>query len=95
MTKISESDNQFPKDMESRMIGHMNEDHVDAMRDYCRYAGIEIVDGNPEMVGIDQNGFELLVNGKRERFDFKEKCMTPQEVRKALVELAETARVKK
>lgn len=74
------------------MINHMNEDHVDAMRDYCSYAGIEIKKSVPEMVSIDQNGFELLVNGKRERFDFKEKCMTPQEVRKALVELAETAR---
>ena len=77
------------------MIDHMNEDHVDAMRDYCNYAGIEIGDSDPEMVSIDQAGFELLVNAKRVRFDFKEKCMTPQEVRKALVELAETARVKK
>lgn len=94
-TKNSVPTNGFAKDMEARMINHMNEDHVEAMRDYCRFADIEIGDCVPEMVGIDQDSFELLVNGKRVRFNFNEKCLTPQKVREALVELAETARMKR
>ena len=74
------------------MIDHMNEDHVDAMRDYCRYADVEIGDEDPKMVSIDQDGFNLTVNEKNFRFDFNNKCTTPEEVRKALVKLAETAR---
>ena len=82
----------FPSDVEERMISHMNADHVDAMRDYCRYASIEINEVDPKMIHIDQNGFNLDVNGQNIRFEFKEKCTNPDDVRKALVELAETAR---
>ena len=83
----------FPNDIEQRMISHMNTDHVDAMRDYCRYANIETGETDPQMTHIDQNGFNLDVDGRNiRRFDFKEKCTSPDEVRNALVELAETAR---
>ena len=84
--------NSFPKDIEQRMISHMNSDHVDAMRDYCRYANIEIGEVDPQMTRIDQNGFNLDVNGRNVRFEFKETCTSPDEVRSALVKLAETAR---
>ena len=84
--------NSFPNDIEERMISHMNADHIDAMRDYCRYANIKISEVNPQMTHIDQNGFNLEVSGQNVRFDFKKKCTSPDEVRKALVELAETAR---
>jgi len=78
--------------METRMVNHMNEDHVDAMRDYCRFADVKMSNDDPKMVAIDPLGFDLSVNGKRVRFYFKEKCSTPEEVRKALVTLAEKAR---
>ena len=84
--------NSFPNNIEERMISHMNADHVDAMRDYCRYANIEIGEVDPKMIHIDQNGFNLDVNGQNIRFEFKHKCSGPDDVRKALVELAETAR---
>ena len=84
--------NSFPKDIKQRLIGHMNADHVDAMRDYCRYANIEIGKADPQMILIDQNGFNLDVNGRKVRFDFKETCTSPDEVRSAPVKLAETAR---
>ncbi len=82
----------FPNDIEQRMISHMNTDHVDAMRDYCRHANIETSEIDPQMIHIDQHGFNLDVNGQNVRFDFKEKCTSPDEVRNALVALAETAR---
>ena len=82
----------FPDDIEQRMISHMNTDHVDAMRDYCRNANIETGEADPKMTHIDQSGFNLDVGDRNIRFDFKEKCTSPDEVRNALVELAEAAR---
>lgn len=84
--------NQFEKDVEKHMLDHMNADHVDAMRDYCAFANIDVGDTDPQMVSLDQDGFYLHVNGANVRFNFKQKCISPEDVRKALVQLAETAR---
>lgn len=84
--------NQFEKEIEKHMLDHMNTDHVDAMRDYCAYANIDLEDNDPRMVSIDQDGFYLEINGNRVRFNFNQKCTSPEDVRKALVQLAETAR---
>lgn len=93
MSEHATSSHGFTSDIENRMVSHMNEDHVDAMRDYCAYANVNVGNDDPQMVTIDQLGFDLSVSGKRVRFYFKEKCSTPVEVRKALVELAERARM--
>ena len=82
----------FPQEIEEKMISHMNEDHIDAMQDYCRFAGVDIGNTKPEMTAIDQNGFELSVNGESVKFQFDQECATPQEVRQALVELAKKSR---
>ena len=74
------------------MISHMNKDHVDAMRGYCKLEGIQALGQDPVMLAIDHEGFEMLVNGGTVRILFKEKCTTPQQVREALVKLAEEAR---
>ena len=92
MTNSFSQKDLFPKEIEQRMINHMNTDHVDAMRDYCRYANFKTGEIDPQMTHIDQNGFNLKVADQNVRFDFKDKCANPDEVRKALVELAEIAR---
>lgn len=92
MSESNEQSNRFPVDIEQRMVSHMNADHVDAMRDYCRHANVDAGKNDPKMTSIDQNGFNLDVNGLNIRFEFKTKCKSPDEVRQALVELAETAR---
>ena len=94
MAKTTDSNNSFPADVEEGMIDHMNTDHVDALRHYCRYADIDMGENVPIMVGIDQNGFNIEANDRNIRFNFKQKCNSPNEVRKALVELVETARKK-
>lgn len=86
--------NKFDKQTEQHMVAHMNEDHVDAMRDYCRLNGIATFDQSPKMLKIDSAGFEMLVNNERIRIDFVRECETPQQVREALVEMAKQARQK-
>lgn len=92
MNSTPDSETTFPKEIEDRMIEHMNEDHVDAMRDYCKLFGVSIGEEQPKMVSITPVGFDLLVNEERVYFAFDKKCTTPQAVREALVALAEKAR---
>lgn len=82
----------FNKDIERDMVEHMNEDHVDAMCDYCRLQNIDTSNAVPKMVSIDFNGFDLQVDERIHRFIFERPCETPNDVRKALVELAKQAR---
>ena len=84
--------NIFADGIEERMTTHMNEDHVDAMKDYCTYAGVSFNLSEPKMLAVDQYGFDLLANQKPHRFIFKLKCENPQQVREALVELAHECR---
>lgn len=74
------------------MITHMNEDHVEAMRDYCQLNDVTTLKEDPKMLRIDSMGFEMMVDGERLRIDFTRKCESPQQVREALVELAKQAR---
>lgn len=74
------------------MIGHMNADHIAAMRDYCREAGVDCGDETPRMSGVDADGFELYLGKRLLRFDFDAPAETPIDVRKALVAMAQRAR---
>ncbi|MDW3095469.1 MAG: DUF2470 domain-containing protein [Gammaproteobacteria bacterium] len=82
----------FDEQTEQDMVAHMNEDHVDAMRDYCRLNGIKTFKTDPKMLSIDRAGVVILVNDENLRIDFSQECETPQQVRAALVELAKEAR---
>lgn len=86
----------FEEETAQRMIEHMNDDHIDAMVDYCRFAGIAN-DGDknnnpPCMTAIGSDGFILLFGNKKIKFDFEQTCASSMDVRKALVELAKKAR---
>jgi hypothetical protein len=82
----------FGDGAESRMVEHMNDDHVDALVAYCAHAGVACRTRAPAMVGIDQDGFYLHADDGLVRFAFDAPCATPLEVRTALVELARRAR---
>ena len=70
----------------------MNEDHVDAMSDYCRHIGIDVFNNSPKMIHIDKQGFDLELGQEKIHFTFDQPCNSPQEVREALVELAKQSR---
>ena len=77
------------------IIEHMNADHADALRLYCRaYRDIEA--DSAEMIGIDRLGFRLRVrSGERLRglrLAFPHEVRSSQEARKVLVAMVQEAR---
>ena len=81
--------NPFSAQDEHAMVSHMNQDHVDAMINYCRYQRIELPDGGqPVMVGVDAEGFHLRIDARIVRFAFPRPVNTTEEVRQILIEMA-------
>ena len=68
----------------------MNDDHSSSMVHYCHLLGVSDITEKDEVVmtGIDQNGFDLEVNGEKVRYDFEKPMKEPREVRKVFVSLA-------
>jgi len=72
---------------ERGIVEHMNEDHEQALRHYCKVLrGIDV--GSVSMTGIDSEGFDMLADGRKVRIDFDEPIATAEEARTALVKLA-------
>lgn len=84
----------FDEQTRTKMVEHMNEDHFEAMVDYCRYAEIQLLPPNtkPCMLDIGSNGFLISVGKQKIKFEFETSCNSPLEARRALVELAKKAR---
>lgn len=76
---------------EPGIVEHMNEDHADAVELYAT----ALADGSPgpwRMVGIDPEGFDIVLEGAGRRILFAEPITSPAEARKELVRLAAEAR---
>ena len=79
----------FSPDQETRAIDHMNRDHADAIKHYCGLGSIPLTDNElPVMVGIDGEGFNLLLAKRIYRFGFDEPVATLAELRSELARLA-------
>jgi putative heme iron utilization protein len=80
------------------ILGHMNEDHADAMPLYCRAFSRAVDTTAASMTSIDRYGFEMsaiTAAGPRPiRLAFPEPIATKDEARKALVALLHEARRK-
>ena len=75
---------------ENGVIAHMNADHTDTMRGYCKlFHQREVLD--VAMLGIDCDGFDMRADGEILRVDFDEAVLDAQQARSALVGLAKTA----
>ena len=78
------------------VIDHMNDDHRDALREYCLAFSRARDFATVTMTGIDRYGFEMSVetdDGDRPvRVAFDEPLTSPDEVRPVLVELVRRAR---
>jgi len=78
-------------EQESDVIAHMNSDHQDTMRNYCKhFRQHEALD--VEMLGLDFDGFDVRADGKVLRFDFSQPVTDAQQARAALVEMAQAAK---
>ena len=75
--------NPFSPDEETRAIEHMNRDHADAIKHYCDLGNIPLTgDEPPVMVGLDGEGFNLLLGKRIHRFGFAEPVSTMEELRR-------------
>jgi heme iron utilization protein len=76
---------------ENSVLEHMNRDHGEALRAYCRHVhSIEALDA--QMIGIDCDGFDVRADGQVLRFTFPEPVTGSGQVRSALIALADEAR---
>jgi hypothetical protein len=76
---------------EPEIVSHMNQDHADAVALYATVlAGAP--DGDWRFVSCDPEGFDLVCGERGLRLDFPARVTSPQLARKALVELANSAR---
>ena len=78
-------------EQETGILDHMNADHAENLRAYCRHAhGLEVVDAL--MVGMDTAGFDVRADGKLLRFAFDTPVTDAKQARDALVALAQASR---
>jgi putative heme iron utilization protein len=76
---------------EADVVEHMNADHQDTMRHYCRhFHQREVLD--VAMLGIDCDGFDMRADGEVLRINFLEAVTDAQQARAALVEMARIAK---
>jgi len=76
---------------EADILDHMNADHGDNLRAYCRHVhGVETAQA--VMIGIDPDGFDVRGDAAVLRFDFAEPVLDAQQARQALVTLANLAK---
>ena len=78
-----------PEDQQG-IVDHMNDDHTSSLIHYCHLLGMPHITEKDTVVmtGIDQDGFDLEVNGKKVRYVLEKPMKEPREVRKVLVTLA-------
>jgi putative heme iron utilization protein len=75
------------RETEEGIVEHMNNDHRQALRHYCKVLkGMDVDDA--AMAGIDGEGFDMLADGRKLRVDFDSPIRTVGEARDTLVKLA-------
>jgi len=78
-------------DQEEDILQHMNSDHVENLKAYCRHVhGFEVTQAG--MIGIDPDGFDLRADAQVLRFEFAQPVNDAQQARQALVQLAQVAK---
>lgn len=76
---------------EDAILDHMNADHADSLRAYCRHWH----DASPEnvqMLGIDADGFDVRADGRTLRFSFEAPVVDALSARAALVAMSRAAK---
>jgi putative heme iron utilization protein len=76
---------------EDEIVAHMNGDHGDAVRAYCRRAGGDDP-GAATLVGIDCDGIDVRADGRLLRIEFDAPVTNAGKAREALAALARAAR---
>lgn len=76
---------------EEDILAHMNQDHAQNLREYCRHVhGVET--DAAQMAGIDCDGFDVRAGGRILRFEFEGQVTDAIQARSELVALAKASR---
>jgi putative heme iron utilization protein len=76
---------------EPSVLEHMNADHRDALREYCR--AMHAIDPlDVEMIGVDCDGFDVCADGSLLRFRFEQQVEAPAQLREVFVALSRKSR---
>ena len=76
---------------EADALAHLNADHADALNLYARvFAGERA--GRWRAVALDPEGLDLSAGEREVRLEFSQRVKTPADLRRVLVELAQSAR---
>jgi putative heme iron utilization protein len=73
--------NPFSPAQELQILQHMNDDHADTVARYC--GGVAAT-----MIGIDSDGFDVLLSNKKLRFTFETPIHSLNDARQALISMA-------
>ena len=76
---------------ESDIVGHMNEDHADAVQLYATNL-LGLGAGDWKMTGVDPEGIDLRDGGRIARLDFEKPAADAEAARGSLVRLVKAAR---
>jgi hypothetical protein len=76
--------------IEDGLLEHMNQGHVQALRDCCHHVHAVHCD-DPLMIGLDCDGFDVRAAGQLLRFDFPETVYDAQTARDALIALVRSS----
>lgn len=76
---------------EDGILAHMNADHADTLRDYCRHDH-QVEAECATMIGIDPDGFDVRADERILRFAFAAPVLDAGSARTALVEMARRCR---
>ena len=87
---MKNENNIFRREDVKVIIDHMNDVHSNSLVHYCHLLGMSNITEKDKvlMAGIDQNGFDLKVNGENIRFELETHMKEARELRKVLVSLA-------
>ena len=85
--------NPFHGKQEIQIINHMNDDHRKDLILYCTYCrNIKVsADDIISMCGIDADGFDVLFNQQKIRFNFESKISTVADAREAMVKMSKSS----
>jgi hypothetical protein len=76
---------------EPSVLEHMNADHRDALREYCR-ATYHIDPNDVEMIGVDCDGFDVRADDNLLRFAFEQPVTAPAQLRAVFIALSRRSR---
>jgi len=78
-------------EVEDEIVAHMNADHADALRAYCRHA-TGVASSTAVLIGIDCDGIDVRADAAMVRIEFDEPVTNAGTAREALTALARQAR---